>query len=89
MKAVSEIGTFHGGFILDAISFPKGTVAPGSVHEDVIFRLGAIYGPVLSLIWFIPLGLSLLLNMDRKRHDEIIAALAEREEEEAGAGPES
>lgn len=84
VKAVSGIGSLLGGFILDFVKFPSG-VAPGTVPEDVLFRLGVIYGPVLSVVWFIPLGLSLLLNMDRKQHDEIRAALDKRYAEETGS----
>jgi hypothetical protein len=37
-----------------------------------------IAGPVLAVVWFVPLGLSFLLKMDRTRHAEIKAALARR-----------
>lgn len=81
-KAVSGIGTMVGGFVLDFVKFPHGA-APGTVPDDVLFKLGVIGGPVLSCVWLIPLGLSLLLNLDRKRCAEIKEALAQRYEDEA------
>jgi Na+/melibiose symporter-like transporter len=80
VKAVSGIGALIGGFILDLVKFPNG-VDPGTVPDDVLFWLGVFAGPVLAVVWFIPLGLTFLLDMDRKRHAEIKAALAQRSEE--------
>ncbi len=80
VKAVSGVGALLGGLILDFIEFPNGA-DPGAVPEDVLFELGVYAGPVLAVVWFLPLGLSFLLDFDRKRHAEIRAALARRYEE--------
>ena len=76
-KAVGGMGSLIGGFVLDFVAFPSGA-APGAVPDDLLFKLGVITGPLLSVVACIPLSLSLLLNLDRKRHAEIQAALAEQ-----------
>ena len=46
-KAVSGVGNFLGGVILDVIDFPVGQVdaAVGNVPESTIFQLGLVAGP--------------------------------------------
>jgi Na+/melibiose symporter-like transporter len=79
-KSMTGIGNMFGGFILDFVSFPNGA-APGTVPEDVLFRLGVIVGPVLGCTFLVPLGLSLLLRLTRERHAEIKEALIQRHAE--------
>lgn len=77
LKAAGALGSFLGGIGLDLIGFPRGA-EPGGVAEDVLFRLGIVYGPLTSVFTFCGLLLYLRYRLDRQRINEIQAALAER-----------
>ena len=66
-----------GGVILDLIQFPANAV-PGQVDPDVIFRLGVVQGPATSVFTLLSLLLYFQYRLDRKKHAEIAAQLAQR-----------
>ena len=51
-KAVSGLGNFVGGFLLDAIGFPRGAeqAAVGAVGEQQVVWLGLVQGPGMMLL---------------------------------------
>lgn len=80
-KAASGVGGLIAGVALDAIGFPTDLAQRGSsyvVPADVIHRLGLISGPLPAV--FVALAPLFLFGyrLTRKRHEEIIASLAER-----------
>lgn len=77
LKAAGALGAFLGGVGLDLIAFPRGA-APGAVADEVIFRLGLIYGPATSTFTFVGLLLYLGYRLDRARVVEIQGELAQR-----------
>ena len=80
-KAASGVGGLIAGVALDAIGFPTDLAQRGPhyvVSAELIHRLGLISGPLPAiLVAFAPLFL-FGYRLTRKRHDEIIASLAER-----------
>lgn len=78
-KAAIGLGTAVGGFALKAISFPDKAV-PGQVDPDVIFLLGIVEGPATSVFILVGLGIILSYSLDAKRHAEIRAQLAARQQ---------
>lgn len=77
LKAAGALGSFLGGIGLDLIEFPRGA-APGSVPDDVIVRLGLVYGPLTSIFTFCGLLLYLRYRLDRQRISDVQAQLADR-----------
>lgn len=77
LKATSGFGSMIGGVILDLIQFPT-NATPGSVDPDVIFRLGVAQGPATSIFTLLSLFCYFQYRLDRYKHAEIAAALAER-----------
>ncbi len=77
LKATGGLGTMIGGIVLDLIEFPANAV-PGQVDPDVIWRLGVAQGPATSVFTLLSLLLYFQYKLDRKRHAEIAAQLAER-----------
>lgn len=79
-KAASGLGVMVAGVALDLIRFPKdvgqqvGIVLP----MEVQFRLVLIWGPVAAVIAIASLVIFSFYNINRQRHAEIAAALAER-----------
>ena len=67
-KATSGVGAFIAGVALDAISFPRGA-APGTIPDEVIWKLGFIYGPVLMVFYFLALGSIGFYRITRDGHD--------------------
>ena len=81
IKASSGGGSFIAGLILDAIHFPAGAAAKGeiaSVATEVATKLGWAFGPgcaIATVVSALPL---LAYRLDRRRHAELLAALAAR-----------
>ncbi len=74
-KCADALGTLIAGFMLTLIAFPTET-AVGDVPEDVITKLGLIYGPMVFLIW---MGVILSISryrISRSRHQETVARLS-------------
>lgn len=81
-KLVGALGTIVGGIVLDTIAFPRGA-SVGEVPADTLWMLGFVEGPATSILSFIGITFYLRYRIDRKRHAEIRAAIAERSESSA------
>lgn len=89
-KSVTGMGNWVGGIILDVVKFPMAVTLGRAVTQDdisdgVLFNLGVIMGPILSVTFVVPFVLSLFLRLNRKRHGEIKELLIRRQEEAAEA----
>jgi len=73
-KATSGIGAFIAGIALDLIQFPPGA-QPGQVPEEVIFRLGVIFGPTLMAFYLLALACIGFYRITREGHDKRIDVL--------------
>lgn len=76
-KATGSMGLVFGGVLLDFIQFPRGALM-GSVPDDIVWQLGFIAGPATSVFTFFGMAFYLRYRIDRKRHEEILKALAAR-----------
>jgi glycoside/pentoside/hexuronide:cation symporter, GPH family len=76
-KAASSIGIIVGGFVLDAIAFPK-AAQPGTVDPDVIFRLGVAQGPGTSIFVMASLVLYTRYRLTKEAHADISSKLRAR-----------
>lgn len=79
-KAVSGVGNFLGGVLLQAIGFPEGAAnaAVGAVPADVILRLGLLQGPGMMLFFLVSLVFLARFGISRARYAEIRRELAAR-----------
>ena len=78
-KAISGLGNFLGGVILDLIRFPMGEAATvGMVPQEAIVRLGLVAGPGLIIFYLCSIALISRLRLTRERYDEIAASLEAR-----------
>ena len=73
-KATSGLGTLFAGIALDLIQFPRNAPV-GSVPDDVIFKLGFIYGPSLMVLYFFALYSMTFYRIGRKDHNERVETL--------------
>jgi glycoside/pentoside/hexuronide:cation symporter, GPH family len=76
-KTASGLGTQVAGIVMDVIRFPAGAdvrVVPG----DVVRSLGIAYGPGIMVLGALSLPFLLRYRLDKKRHAEIVQALAAR-----------
>ncbi len=77
-KCADGFGALIGGALLSFIAFPTETEV-ADVPEDVVVKLGIIYGPVVFTIW---LGVIFALGkyrISRSAHNETLQKLAERQ----------
>jgi GPH family glycoside/pentoside/hexuronide:cation symporter len=79
-KAVSGLGNFVGGFLLDAIGFPRGAeqAVVDAVPEQKVLLLGLLQGPGLMILYLGGVTFLARYRISRERHREIRAALAAR-----------
>ncbi len=77
IKATVGIGQFVAGVSLDVIGLSAGS-APGSVSAETVRSLGMLYGPGTAVLGIASLFLLTGYRLDRKRHTEIVEALAAR-----------
>ncbi len=79
-KAVSGLGNFFAGMVLDWIDFPVGSVdaAVGNVPEETIRSLGWVAGPGLVALYVAGLFFITRLRISRERYAEIERELAAR-----------
>jgi len=79
-KAVSGLGNFLGGFLLDLIGFPRGAeqAAVGAVPEQQVMLLGLLHGPGLMLLYLGSLFFLARYRISRERYREILHALDAR-----------
>lgn len=88
-KAVSGLGLLFGGVIIDAVGIPTGA-EPGTVPEGVLVSLGWIAGPVLTVLFVIPVAMITRVNLSRAEHDAIrteLEARATRRKNDAATSP--
>ncbi len=76
-KTTGAFGVIIGGALLDYIAFPR-RAAAGTVADDTLWTLGFIQGPATSVFTLLGLFLYLGYRLDRARHAEIMAELAQR-----------
>jgi Na+/melibiose symporter-like transporter len=79
-KAVSGVGNFLGGVLLQAIGFPEGAAnaAVGVVPPEVVMRLGLLQGPGMMLLYLASLVFLARFDISRERYAEIRRELAAR-----------
>jgi Na+/melibiose symporter-like transporter len=77
IKFVTGIGSFAGGIILDVVRLPIGA-APGTVDPDIVFNLGLVMGPILTIFFVIPFLFARKISLTKARHDEVRQALLAR-----------
>jgi len=79
-KAVSGLGNFVGGFLLDAIGFPRGAeqAAVGAVPEETVMLLGLVQGPGMMLFFLGSLVFLARYTISRDRYREILRQLDAR-----------
>jgi Na+/melibiose symporter-like transporter len=84
-KAVSGLGNFVGGFLLDAIGFPRGAeqAAVGAVGEQQVVWLGLVQGPGMMLLYLGSLVFLARYRISRQRYREILHALDARRARQA------
>ncbi|MHB8528819.1 MAG: MFS transporter [Caulobacteraceae bacterium] len=83
-KASSGLGTLIAGVALDVIGFPHNLAARGaSIHiaAGAVRELGLIYGPGAALLTFVAVLILTGYGLGKRRHGEILAALAQRRTE--------
>lgn len=83
-KATTGFGQLLGGMVIDLVQLDPGA-APGTVEPDVLWNLGFIQGPVISLSFLIPFFMFRRLDLTRERHAEIRRVLDARQTASATA----
>ena len=76
-KATTGFGQLIGGIVIDLIRLDPGA-APGTMDPDVVWNLGFIVGPVISMSFLIPLFLLRRISLSRERHGELRRLIDER-----------
>lgn len=79
-KAVSGLGILISGGILWLVGFPDKAV-PGAVSPGTLWTLGAAYVPATAVFTLAVLAALSRFPIDRARHEQNLAALAERQGE--------
>jgi Na+/melibiose symporter-like transporter len=76
-KAVSGLGNFVGGFLLDVIGFPRGAeqAAVGAVPDETVMMLGLLQGPGMMLFYLGSLVFLARYTITRERSREILHQL--------------
>lgn len=77
-KATTSIGILLGGLLLSYIDFPE-NVTRGSLSDEMVWNVGFIAGPATSIFSLAALGFYFFYRISQTRHEEILAALAQRE----------
>ncbi len=76
-KATGGLGALAAGLLLSSVGFPKGA-ALAAVPATTLWNLGAVYVPVLWLLWSAMLLAMRFYTIDRDGHVENLRKLAER-----------
>ncbi len=74
-KAVNGVGLLISGTILSVTAFPE-HAKPGAVAPDVVWRLGALYLPVMVAFTALAITLIWLFRIDRAQHADNLEKLA-------------
>jgi Na+/melibiose symporter-like transporter len=78
LKIPTGLGQMAGGFLIAWVGIEKG-MTPGSVPEDVLFRLGLVVGPFVALGLIVPLLVMTRFDISRERHAELRREMDARE----------
>jgi Na+/melibiose symporter-like transporter len=70
-------GIVIAGFILSGVGLAAGARA-GEVGEDTLWQLGAVYVPVVWLLYGSVIAIISFYDIDKTRHEDTLRALAER-----------
>ncbi|KCZ48121.1 MFS transporter [Hyphomonas sp. CY54-11-8] len=76
-KGAAAIGVTLSGIALEMISFPEAAKV-GAVSEGVVWNLGLLYGPIISIVWLLTVWLYSKYRIDRKSHQDICDQIAAR-----------
>jgi len=79
-KSVSGFGILAAALLIDAIGLQPG-VAPADMPADVIHRMGAVYAPVIVILYLIGFALLSGYRISRESHAATLRALAADAEE--------
>jgi Na+/melibiose symporter-like transporter len=79
-KAISGFGILAAALLIDAIGLQPG-VAPADMPADVIQRMGAVYAPVIVILYLIGFALLSGYRISRESHAATLRALAADAEE--------
>jgi GPH family glycoside/pentoside/hexuronide:cation symporter len=81
MKATSGAGHFFAGLALSLISFPtEKNVQPGDIPEDLLFKLGMVYGPSVLVFGLLCFYFFSFYNITRESHEQTLETLRVRRE---------
>jgi Na+/melibiose symporter-like transporter len=83
MKIPTGLGQLVGGILIDVVGLGTG-LEPGEAPADVLWKLGLVAGPLISLSFLIPVLLLRSYDLDRARHATLRASLHGAVEERAG-----
>ncbi len=84
IKAASGIGHWLSGMSLDLISFPTERVEPGAIAPEIVWRLGAMYGPLIMLLGLCALAAYSGYRITRDSHAATLRALERNRELRVG-----
>jgi glycoside/pentoside/hexuronide:cation symporter, GPH family len=73
-KCVTGVGTFLSGLVLAWVSFPQ-HAAQGHVDSAVLYHLGMVFVPIVTIFSAISIAVLLFYNIDRSTHLENVARL--------------
>ena len=77
IKFVTGIGGFVGGLVLKFVELPA-DARPGEVDPAILFKMGLVMGPVMTIFMAIPFLLSRNILLSKERHEEVRMALQTR-----------
>lgn len=78
-KASYSFGHFFAGIMLDYFVRLPFEAVPGQLEPDVLIRLGITAGPIMGAAAFMAIFVYARYRLDRRRHSEILAAIAQRQ----------
>ena len=76
-KCVAGVGVFLSTVLLAAVGFPTGA-KPGEVDPEIVWNLGAAYGPTLIVLYTISVACLAGYRISREGHQENLRRLASR-----------
>jgi Na+/melibiose symporter-like transporter len=85
-KSVSGFGILAAALLIDAIGLKPG-VAPADMPAEVIYRMGAVYAPVIIMLYLVGFALLSGYRISRESHAATLRALAADAEEAAHPFP--
>jgi glycoside/pentoside/hexuronide:cation symporter, GPH family len=74
-KCVTGVGTFFSGLILAWVAFPQKAV-PGQVDPQILFHLGWVYVPLVTIFSAISIAVLMFYDIDRSTHERNLEQLA-------------